>query len=246
MTMRLALIAMLAVATPAWADDVARARALDDQGRAAHAAGDYAAAIRSFKEAYVLAPSPGVLFNLAQAYRLSGDCVDAVLMYRAYLATSPTQDEREISETHLANEMRCASPPPLAPPAAPPPLVNIPAPPPPPPAVAGHHTERDVGIGFAIAGGAALAGALYFAIDAHEAANDVSKFYGTGGAYGSIAETDARGRSSAHWAEGLGIGGAVAIVAGGTLYYLGHRTERPPLDVSITAHGARAGVTWHF
>ena len=47
------------------------------------------AAVAAFKEAYVLAPSPGLLFNIAQAYRLAGNCDDAAWMYRRFLDTNP-------------------------------------------------------------------------------------------------------------------------------------------------------------
>ena len=35
-----------------------------------------------------------LLFNLAQAYRLQGNCDDAALMYRRYLATNPGVEQR--------------------------------------------------------------------------------------------------------------------------------------------------------
>src|SRR5215470_15454178 len=110
-----AVLAALALAAPAevradnaWSGAVpAKARALAERGRAYHDAGDYAAAITAFTQAYVMAPSPALLFNLAQAYRLQGDCDDAALMYRRYLATGPSLDERALAESHLATVERC-------------------------------------------------------------------------------------------------------------------------------------------
>ncbi|HEU4612056.1 MAG TPA: tetratricopeptide repeat protein, partial [Kofleriaceae bacterium] len=92
----LAIAAILAAAPVARADNALRperipnkARELADKGRAYHQAGDYAAAVAAFKEAYVLAPSPGLLFNIAQSYRLAGDCDEAAWMYRRFLDTNP-------------------------------------------------------------------------------------------------------------------------------------------------------------
>src|SRR5438552_2518618 len=84
-----------------------KARKLVDHGRALHDKGDYARAIEMFKEAYVLAPSPGLLFNLAQAYRLMGNCDDAALMYHRYLDTQPAPEGKVLAEAHLATVERC-------------------------------------------------------------------------------------------------------------------------------------------
>src|SRR5215470_17918444 len=110
-----AVLAALALAAPAevradnaWSGAVpAKARALAERGRALHDAGDYASAITAFTQAYVIAPSPALLFNLAQAYRLQGDCEDASLMYRRYLASSPSAEERALAESQLAAVERC-------------------------------------------------------------------------------------------------------------------------------------------
>src|SRR5262249_31765764 len=84
-----------------------KARKLVDTGRAAHEKGEYARAIALFKEAYVIAPSPGLLFNLGQAYRLMGNCDDAALMYHRYLDASPSSEGRSLAELHLATVERC-------------------------------------------------------------------------------------------------------------------------------------------
>src|SRR5262249_12179381 len=99
-------------ATTARADSLdppERARALSDQGRSYHASGDYDHAIGSFKAAYELAPSPGLLFNMAQAYRLKGDCANAATMYKSYLRTDPDRPHRELAENQLDSVERCLS-----------------------------------------------------------------------------------------------------------------------------------------
>src|SRR5688500_20306234 len=109
MTAKWIVAAILVAAPAARADDgiPPKARDLAQKGRSAHDQGDYARAIAAFKEAYVIAPSPGLLFNLAQAYRLQGNCDDAVLMYRRYLSTGPSSEARTVAEAHLATVERC-------------------------------------------------------------------------------------------------------------------------------------------
>src|SRR5204862_6239173 len=78
------------------------ARRLAEEGLRHFDLGQYADAIRDFKAAYLRAPSPELLYDLAQAYRLSGDCPQAAAMYRRYLATSPTGRQRARTDQRIA------------------------------------------------------------------------------------------------------------------------------------------------
>ena len=100
-------VALAAAPTAASADTKADARALSDEGRRYHDAGDYDRAIIAFRRAYELAPSPALLFNLGQSYRLKGACDDAVIMYRSYLKTEPPAEHRKLTEAHLASVEQC-------------------------------------------------------------------------------------------------------------------------------------------
>lgn len=250
-----AFIAVLCAAPiAARADEITpKARVFADRGRAFHASGNYAAAIDAFKEAYVISPSPGLLFNLAQAYRLEGDCEDATIMYRRYLASDPPDEGREIAETQLVNVERCARDhiplPPVPPPAhaavtapeAPPPVHDEEVPPP------GHaQLEKTLGIGFTVGGALALGGALYFALDAAHAASDVSDAYAKGGSGKDIAPIDARGQSSAFDAKLLAAGGTLAVVGGVALYFVGYRAERerPAVAIVPTKGGGHVSMSW--
>lgn len=106
-------------------------------GAKAYAAGDYQAAVESFEKAYSLAPRTNILYNWAQAERLSGDCASAIGLYERFLAAVGTHKEA------LDNIQRCHEtlstsapatapvpviaelPPPVAPP--PPPEPNLPS-----------------------------------------------------------------------------------------------------------------------
>jgi hypothetical protein len=87
-----------------------QAKVLLDEALRRYNAGEYEPAIESFKAAYALAPAPGLLFNIAQAYRLAGKghCLDAVRTYRSYLDASPSASNRDKVEAHLKSLEACA------------------------------------------------------------------------------------------------------------------------------------------
>jgi tetratricopeptide (TPR) repeat protein len=241
----------------ALADSIpAKARMLADRGRAFHDAGDYARAIVAFTQAYVMAPSPALLFNLAQAYRLLGNCDDAALLYRRYLATGPRPEQRSLAEDHLATVERCADKlarhipvataatslvvlPPLD-------VIATPTPAPAPAPSTRAQLEKDIGIGLMIGGGLALAGAVGYAVKAHDAADDVSAAFMKHAPGKDIAALDARGRAAAANAKLLGIGGALGVGSGVMLYVIGRRTETAPVAVVPTSHGVEVSMSWVF
>ena len=234
----------------------AKARDLANKGRVYHDAGDYTAAIAAFKEAYVLAPSPGLLFNIAQAYRLAGSCDDAAWMYRRFLDTNPSGPNRDLAEQHLAAVEKCGSgglrltviPPKLD--------AKLPVPGSESSVTATTHLSiearkpyayKRIGAGAAIAGGVALAGAAYFALQARAAAQTVEETYAHGGKWSDIAETDARGQRASTIAMALGIGGGIAMASGLVLYGLGHHYEKAQrVAVTPSPHGAQVSLSWGF
>jgi tetratricopeptide (TPR) repeat protein len=248
---RVATLLLLAVAAPVWAEDIGvpeKARLLAERGRALHDAGDYAGAIAAYKEAYVLAPRPGLLFNLAQAYRLSGDCDDAAFMYRRFLESNPTEDRRAIAEANLATVSKCghgglalvvAQP-------APAPMLAVskhaPAGPEPAPSTA----MRDVGTYLAVGGAAALVVAGGFAYEAHQASDEVTQAYNNGMTVTNLSQQDASGRRDATIAEvAAGVGGAAAIT-GAILIAVGLHEEAGHVAISPNLHGGEVKLSWTF
>jgi len=65
-------------------DDGANAAALYDEGKRHFDIGEYAQAIASWKQSYLRSSAPLLLFNIAQAYRLSGNCAQANRFYLNY------------------------------------------------------------------------------------------------------------------------------------------------------------------
>ncbi|HEY8074477.1 MAG TPA: PEGA domain-containing protein [Labilithrix sp.] len=111
--MRKALVALLAVLLASVAahgahaqsrkparDDIARARALDQQGAKAYQDGRYNDAIRYFEEAYRLGGPPFELWNVAKCHLRLDEPEQAAEMIEKYLATPdlPPDDRAEASQ----------------------------------------------------------------------------------------------------------------------------------------------------
>jgi tetratricopeptide (TPR) repeat protein len=251
-------IAMLAAVASAPRADTGvpeKAKALAERGRQLQHAANYSDAIEAYKAAYVLAPSAGLLFNLAQVYRLAGDCGDAAWMYRRFLATEPSEDLRLLAQSHLdrldacnhASGFRIVEPGDV-----PPPTTSVV----PPAAQLAIHTDvappRDgerfehAGTAVMIGGGAALVAAALFAFDAHEQASAIEDAYAGKGMRTDVMAVDARGQHDATIATVLGIGGVVAVASGAVLYGIGHHYETRRIAIVPQAGGAHVSMSWGF
>jgi len=87
-------------------------------------AGDYPRAIAMFEELYRTTRSPALLFNIAQAARLGGDCRRAVAHYRRFLLEAPAAADRPRAETWIAALDPCPAPAAAIAPAPPPPTPS--------------------------------------------------------------------------------------------------------------------------
>jgi hypothetical protein len=84
-----------------------RAEELYNAGDSAFKAALYDEAITKFTEAYRLTKAPLLLFNIAQAHRLKGDCRAAARVYRNYLKEDGAADRAKI-EARIAEMDECA------------------------------------------------------------------------------------------------------------------------------------------
>lgn len=225
-------------------DDVAGsdARRLYEEGLDLYRRGDYAGAIAKLDLSYAKTAAPGLLYDLAQAHRLNGDCARALEHYRRFLASEPTGMLRERTLARITEMNLCTAAAPVGGtvPSPPPPIsLAIAAPKAPAPMLAtraldvepGRETARDTDLrshrfrrhrtaalvgGATTLGLAALAG--YFAWRTNDAANDVSSTFQPGKSWDANGvATEQRGQTSYKLEIGAAIG---ALIAGGISAWL--------------------------
>src|SRR5262245_37179739 len=92
--------------------------ALEASGNKHFELAEYDAAIKDFKEAFRISDSPGYLYNIAQAYRLKGDCREAATFYKNYLRRVPDAPNNSKVRDRVKEMDDCAAkqpPPPTTP-----------------------------------------------------------------------------------------------------------------------------------
>lgn len=227
------------------------AERLYQEGQGAYDERRYDAALALWQRSYELSQLPGLLFNLAQAYRLrgdDGDCARAVESYRKFLQLDPGSPRRAIAESWIRALEKCAKPAPSdGPPAAqePRPADSAAGSPQRGSAGTGAETgavrsrapgggapERVAGLIVAGGGAAAALVGVYFGDRARRLGDEVSGACARGCVWTSIASKDAEGRSAerTQWIlYGVGAGG---LIVGAALYYLGARERTPTVAVA--------------
>jgi tetratricopeptide (TPR) repeat protein len=101
----LAAALLVLLSSPAGAADeadVKRARELNRAGQKHYNLGEFKEAIEYFKKAYKLVERPELLFNIAQAYRISKNFGKALFFYRAFLRKRPDARVRPEVERRIA------------------------------------------------------------------------------------------------------------------------------------------------
>ncbi len=239
----LAVVISLAAAAPAYAQDnqpadppaadpavEGQAREHFDKGRSYYNVGQYDQAIAEFQQAYLLMKEPLFLFNIAQSYRLKGDCDTALRFYKNYLREQP---EPPILEEVEAAVKICEDKKAEQPPEKPPTPTDRPA--------------RGKGLrtaGFVtMAAGVALTGVgIYFGLQAKADSDTVSDYTGPWGP--EQEDIESRGQRNEMLFFALTGTGAAALIGGGVLYYLGRRqaNEAPAVAVLPAAGGLQ--VSW--
>ncbi|HTR54588.1 MAG TPA: hypothetical protein VMJ10_28045 [Kofleriaceae bacterium] len=256
------VVACLLAAAP-----IARAQSSDRKAQAEAAAtdaetrfqnADYDGAVERFKAAYALDPDPGYLFDIAQAYRLAGDCASSADYYDKFLDVIPDPPNAEKVKAWLAEQRACAesrareekekpvvppAPHVVAPPPAPRPAPVAPVAPVAPPPAQPSRTKHTLALGLSAAGVAALAVAGFFTWDGHELhANMEAVQHSCTMADQCPASTlddyDSRGsRANAIAIAGYVAGGA-AIASAAALYWLARSSAEAPIAVAPTRGGA--------
>lgn len=225
-------------------DETQQAAALYDKGKRHFDIAEYAAAIVAWKEAYLLSSEPLLLFNIAQAHRLAGDCAQANRFYLNYKRVAP----RPTNQAELDSAMaKCAGIEPATgdtTPTEPAPIPVAPTPPPPAAPVVPETIEVDQGrtlrySGLAIGGAGAVAGiiAIVYAVRAHEKADDIAgRPAGTPWSK-ELDQIQADGQSAQTRARIFGVVSAVGLIGGAAVWYYGHTKSNVKVDVAVAPRG---------
>jgi tetratricopeptide (TPR) repeat protein len=249
-------LAALAAAPPARAQEPTPRPAVTDEqraqaersfeeGNARFHEGDYQAAIPLFRRAFELSGEPALLYNIAQAHRLAGQCRPAVAAYRRFLALAGEVELRSAAQAHLEQlDSACAvASPTVAVEVAPPPHAR--------PAPGPWRTVGLVSVGAGVLAGAG-AGALYLWNGSryHDwqgedrllkdgrvpAAQALPRQEANDQLWRSIRRTD---RTSL----GLAIAAGV-LVAGGTVFWVSSRPGDASVAVAFTGNSVAGQVRW--
>ena len=268
---------MLAVAaSPAIADnakDKAKAKQLYDSGLNHYNLAEYPEAIKDWKEAYSLSKKPLLLFNIGQAYRLSGDCKMANIFYDNYQREEPApknQDELDQALSLCANggTKPVDSKPVDTKPVDTKPVDTKPVDTKPvdtqpvdtqpvdtkpvdtKPIETGPETTggglRKIGIGVGAAGVVLTGVGIYFALQSGKKADEVSGH--TGEWTSTEQDIEDAGKRDAKLAWFTGGIGAAALITGGVLYVIGgpKRAETAQVGFVPTRGGAAVGYSFKF
>jgi len=226
------VLALVLAARVAHADG--EAEKLYQEGQAAYDARDYSKAIAAWTESYKLSKLPALVFNLAQAHRLSGHCTRAVEAYQRFLVLDPSSDERPSAEQFLRELEPCPAK-----------YVKI------VPDYKPFHYEdpgagkRRAGIIIGGAGIAAFATGLYFGSRATSLANDVDDACAAGCEWSTeLQDKESSGKRAQTIQYVLYAVGAAGVIGGAALY-LFNSDKRMVFDTP-KGGGALVGLAGRF
>ncbi|HEY1555549.1 MAG TPA: hypothetical protein VGF94_12015 [Kofleriaceae bacterium] len=265
------VVACVLVAASAHADDKKQAKQLYEEGLRHYSAGEYPAAIVLWKEAYRLSNKPLLLFNIGQAYRLSGDCKDALEYFDHYSHDETKHKDQDDLDQAIADckaatasSTPAPEPPPpehvATPPVAPEPAPPAPTPAPPAPArtpapvalpleasiqtpVAPAHPHRYLRDAGLVAGSVGVVAGAAGAYFAQRSAHYSSLLDNYGGPWGPTQLAEQRdGEAASSHAWLFGIGGAALVAAGVTMFVVGQHGGDGGVAIAPTRGGA--AVAW--
>lgn len=227
--------------------------------------GEFEPAIDEFKRAYALTSAPGLLFNIAQVYRMKKDPEQAIYFYKSYLRRMPDAPNRVDVEALITENQalvdaearrRAEASAAAAAPAAAAPATVASAPltataPTPPPATHRHwRLELWSGLGAAALGVGALGAGIGLGLRAASDSDQINR----ANAQGDVPWDGAKqrlyrdGQSSASAATVMYAVGGVLAAGGAVVAYVGwrHRGEDRKLAVAPTLGGATLVMSCAF
>lgn len=113
-----AVLLLLGLGAPAWAESPAEREARQRYARAQKLAdgGHWAEALDEYQRSYELSRYPALLYRIALCQDQLGRAADAVKSYKQFLVEEPSSDRRAGAEARIAALERETGAPPLAPP----------------------------------------------------------------------------------------------------------------------------------
>lgn len=234
--MRTTILAIVLVALHHGSARADSAEELFDAGQRAYDGGDYALAIGRWEESFRLSKEPGLLFNIAQAYRRAGNCTRALSSYQQFVASDPSSDRRQLAD-ELVRELEgtCGSRQATRQPTE---HVEIQQP-------STKDSGRNLRVAGLVTGGAGTAlvvTGLLFGRRASAIGDEVSHACAQTCDWAEQKGKDGRGRRYATVGYVLDTVGVAAIAAGAITYYLGVRHD----GIVAVPRGQEGGVvvTW--
>ena len=237
------LIAIVALETVAIADPTAED--LFNAGQRAYDDGDFTTAITKWQASYDLSKESDLLFNLAQAKRLAGDCTGALVTYRRFVTVDadPTSEQHKLAED-LTRELEAACP------EQKPVVITLPKAVDRPALDDGlNSAERKSGrswkiVGLVTGGAGVVAIAVGLGLGHHGASigDEVTTACATSCDWAALKDKDAEGRREVAIGKALDVVGVATIAGGAIFYYLGVRQEA--LAVAPTPHDRGAVISW--
>lgn len=214
---------------------------------------EYRPAIAAWKRAYLLSNEPLLLFNIAQAYRLSGDCAQANRFYFNYQRLVPKPANRLELEEAMA---KCQGVEPATADTAEPGTepgptgpVEPPRPPEKPPEVPTVDRGgnlRLAGISTAAAGGAIGIVSLVFGLSARSKAGEIEGKPRNTTWSPDLAELERDGEAAQGRARVFGVISVAAIATGATLWWIGRSRSKMRIDVAAGAGQGEVSLSCVF
>lgn len=228
--MKLKLVALALVVSQARAIAGPSAEELYSQGQAAYDAANYVTAIVKWTQSYELSSAPELLFDVAQAYRLHGDCAHALDTYKRFIQIDPTSAQRVLAADFVRElQPKCGAS------GTPPPAVERPSTKP-------GRGQRISGLAIGGGGIAIAVTGLLFGHRASSLGDEVSRACAQECDWAAQRDRDTRGRRYASIGYALDGLGVAAIAGGAVMYFL--RVRRTAVTVAPTSHESGAIVTW--
>lgn len=234
------IVAMMITALGSAAEASPTPEDLYDEGQAAYNGTDYVTAIVKWRASYEISREPVLLFNIAHAYRLSGDCKQAMSTYRQFISIDPKADERSLADDLVRElEPRCGASIPAPTPAIPKPAPTIDQP------VA--KPGRTLKIAGLVAGGAGMASiAIGIGLGHHASTlgDEATLACSVSCDWSAEKSRDASGHRYATLGYAFDVLGVAAIASGAILYYLGDRESEIHIAPLVARHESGAVVSW--